>query len=75
MSSCERRGVDLRPFPGDLDQRFGEIPVEAVLLLADASMALAQNAAKVIQRDQIAEAVIDAGATPLSTSAVTAAWI
>ena len=56
LSSANAAASTFDPFAGNLNQSLGKIAVEAVLLLASRLVALAQDSAKVIDRDQIAEA-------------------
>ena len=46
---------DLHPLPGDLDQSFGEVPVEAVLAAVRGGDASAQDAFEGFGRDKVSE--------------------
>ena len=70
------RMIDLDPLPGDLDQRLGQIAIEVVGLAAGFLIALlagfcGSDRAEPDRRGSLS----NSAGTPLSISAVTAAWI
>ena len=71
----EHLSVDFHPLVRNLNERFAKIVIEGVFFTVDAVETPTQDTLEVVGRDQIGERQDGGRLVPLSTKAVTAAWI